>query len=144
MIFKFFPKLLYERHGGHRRRISKWAKRLTQHVLRQVINIVDVFFYTAARMKPRQGFFQPVRAFAAWNAPAAAFMLVELHSAKSAMQVVSSRTTTPPDPSIEPVFATESKSMATSISSGNSTGVDDPPGTTAFKLRPLGIPPPTS
>src|ERR1700679_1316082 len=82
MIFKFFPKLLYERHGGHRRRISKWAKRLTQHVLRQVINIVDVFFYTAARMKPRQGFFQPVRAFAAWNAPAAAFMLVELHSAK--------------------------------------------------------------
>src|SRR5579862_8771877 len=48
------------------------------------------------------------------------------------MQAVSSSTTTPPEPSIDPVFATESKSMATSISSGRRTGVDEPPGTTAF------------
>ena len=60
------------------------------------------------------------------------------------MQVVSSSTTTPPDPSIEPALATLSKSMPISISSDFNTGVLDPPGTTALSARPLGMPPPTS
>ena len=58
--------------------------------------------------------------------------------------IVTRPATTPPDPSIEPAFATESKSIATSISSAVSAGQDDPPGTTALSPRPFGIPPPTS
>src|SRR5882724_9063269 len=56
------------------------------------------------------------------------------------MHVVSSSTTTPPDPSIEPAFIRVSKSIATSISSAVRMGVLDPPGTTPFRPRPFGIP----
>ncbi len=56
------------------------------------------------------------------------------------MQVESSITIVPAEPSIEPALASESKSMATSISAAVSTGVDEPPGTTAFSLRPPRIP----
>jgi hypothetical protein len=60
------------------------------------------------------------------------------------MQVVSSMTMTPAEPSIEPAFTTESKSIATSHSSALSTGTEDPPGMTAFSLRPFHTPPPCS
>ena len=42
----------------------------------------------------------------------------------------------PAEPSIEPALPMLSKSMATSISSAVSTGVDDPPGITQRSLRP--------
>jgi hypothetical protein len=54
---------------------------------------------------------EPIRAFAARNAPPAAFVLVELHNAQRmarTMHVSSSITTTPPEPSMLPIFATES------------------------------------
>ena len=56
------------------------------------------------------------------------------------MQVESSITIVPAEPSIEPALAIASKSIATSISSAVSTGVDEPPGTTAFSLRPSRMP----
>ncbi len=60
------------------------------------------------------------------------------------MGVSSAMTMTPAEPSIEPAAATESKSIATSISSGRSSGDDNPPGMTAFRLRPDGRPPAAS
>ena len=50
-------------------------------------------------------------------------------------------TIVPAEPSMLPALATDSKSIATSISSAVSTGVEEPPGTTARSLRPLGMPP---
>src|SRR5580704_14158531 len=60
------------------------------------------------------------------------------------MQVSSSMTITPPDPSMLFAFASESKSIGTSHSSAFNTGHDDPPGITAFNFLPPRIPPPTS
>ena len=60
------------------------------------------------------------------------------------MQVSSSITTTPPEPSMDPALASESKSMGTSISSAFSRGQELPPGITAFSFLPPGIPPATS
>ncbi len=57
------------------------------------------------------------------------------------MQVLSSMTMMPAEPSRDPALATESKSMATSISSAVNTGTEEPPGITAFSFRPPGIPP---
>ena len=57
------------------------------------------------------------------------------------MQVVSSITMMPAEPSSDPALATESKSIGTSISSAVNTGTDEPPGITAFSLRPPGMPP---
>src|SRR3970282_1062629 len=59
------------------------------------------------------------------------------------MQVSSSITTTAPDPNMEPAFATESKSKGVSSWLAVSTGVDDPPGITAFTFLPFQHPPPT-
>ncbi len=60
------------------------------------------------------------------------------------MSVVSSRTTTPPEPSMLFAFARVSKSIAMSHSSAFRTGQDEPPGTTAFSFLPPRTPPPTS
>ena len=57
------------------------------------------------------------------------------------MQVSSSMTMMPHEPSSEPALATESKSIATSISSAVKTGTDEPPGMTAFSCLPFGMPP---
>ena len=59
-----------------------------------------------------------------------------MRRATSTMQVSSSMITVPPEPSIEPILATESKSMATSISSAVSSGQELPPGITAFSFLP--------
>ena len=57
------------------------------------------------------------------------------------MQTVSSITMTPAEPRNEPAFCTESMSIGTSISSGVKTGIEAPPGMTAFSFRPGGMPP---
>ena len=57
------------------------------------------------------------------------------------MQVLSSMTITPADPSMLPALAMESKSSRTSTWSAVSTGVEDPPGTMALSLRPGRTPP---
>ena len=60
------------------------------------------------------------------------------------MQVPSGMTMTPQVPAIVPAFAIVSMSKVTSISSARRTGVDYPPGMTAFKAFPSRRPPATS
>src|SRR6266571_5377939 len=76
------PELLPERDRRHRSRIAQRTKRPPQHVLRQVLHVVDIFLHAAARMETNQSLLQPIRPFAAGNAPSATFMLVKLHSAQ--------------------------------------------------------------
>ena len=56
------------------------------------------------------------------------------------MQTESSITMVPAEPSMDPPLAMESKSMATSISSAVSIGVEDPPGITQRSFRPSSSP----
>ena len=60
------------------------------------------------------------------------------------MHVVSSITMQPAEPSRVPFFASESKSMRTSISSAFRIGTEEPPGITPFNLFPFRMPPQTS
>ena len=48
MIFKLFAELFHESHGGHRGGIAERTECLPQHVLRQVVNVVDVFLRSTA------------------------------------------------------------------------------------------------
>ena len=57
------------------------------------------------------------------------------------MSVVSSMTIMAADPSIEPAFTRPSKLACVSSSPAVSTGVDDPPGMTAFSACPSRMPP---
>ncbi len=56
------------------------------------------------------------------------------------MHALSSITMTPPEPAIVCFTLSASNSMATSSSSAPSTGAEEPPGMTAFTLRPAGMP----
>ena len=56
------------------------------------------------------------------------------------MLALSSITITPPEPAIVPAASSESKSIATSISSAVSTFADIPPGITALRLCPRRTP----
>ena len=60
----------------------------------------------------------------------------------STMQVVSSRTTRPPDPMMAPVFGMLSKSTGVSPSSAGMHPPEGPPIWTALKPRPPWMPPP--
>ena len=82
VIFKFFPEFFYETNRRHRCGIAERTKSSSQHVLRQVLHVVDVFLHSAAGVEADESLFQPVGAFAAWDAPSAALMLVELHGAQ--------------------------------------------------------------
>src|SRR6266481_4076534 len=90
MILKLLPKLLDERHGRHGRGITQRAERPAQHVFRQVVHVVDIFFHAAARVKANQCLFQPVRTFAAGDAPAATLVLVKLHGPQSKLEYAGS------------------------------------------------------
>jgi hypothetical protein len=57
MIFKLLPEFFNERHRRHRGRVSEGAKRFAQHVLGEVVHIINVFFYTAAGVKTVESFF---------------------------------------------------------------------------------------
>ena len=79
MFFKFFSELLYKGDRRHRGRIPQRTKCSPQHVLRQILHVVDVFHHAAAAMEARERLLQPVGTFAAGNAPSTAFVLVKLH-----------------------------------------------------------------
>src|SRR3984957_10118601 len=79
MILKFLAELFHERYRRHRRRITQRTKRPAQHVLREILHVIDIFFHAAAAMESSQCLLQPIRAFAAGDAPSATFMLVKLH-----------------------------------------------------------------
>ena len=57
------------------------------------------------------------------------------------MHVVSSSTMMPADPRSDPAFCTPSKLACVSSWSGRRIGTDEPPGITAFSVRPGRTPP---
>src|SRR5437660_7021768 len=79
VLFELSAELLYECDRRHCCRIAQRAECPSQHVLREVLHVVDVLLQTAASMEPDQSLLQPVRPFAAGDAPPAAFMLIKLH-----------------------------------------------------------------
>ena len=64
--------------------------------------------------------------------------------AKSTMQVVSSTTTMPPEPIMEPAATRLSKSMGSSSREAGRQPPDGPPSCTALNSRPGSMPPPMS
>src|SRR5664279_3737050 len=83
VVLEFLTKLLNVGNDRHRRRVAQRTEGATQHVLRQVLQVVDVLGHAAARMEARQRLLHPVGTFAAWDTPAAALVLVKLGHAKS-------------------------------------------------------------
>ena len=81
MRLKLASELLHESNRGHGCGITQRAERAAQHGLGQVLNQLDVFLASAAGVHARQRLLQPRRALAAGDAPAAAFVRVELHQA---------------------------------------------------------------
>src|SRR5665213_309757 len=77
VLLKLLAELLDEAERRHRRCVSKWAERPAHHVFGEVLDVVDVLFIAAAGVEAGQRLLDPVRAFAAGDAPAAAFVLVE-------------------------------------------------------------------
>src|SRR5437763_16163940 len=71
VVFKFFAELLHEAECRHCGSIAQRAERSAHHVFRQVLDVIDIFLRTAAVVHAGQGLLDPVRALAAWNAPAA-------------------------------------------------------------------------
>src|SRR5215475_9475022 len=82
VILELFAELFYESNGRHGGGIAQGTKRAAEHVFRQILDVVDVFFQAASGMETRQCLLEPVRAFAAGNAPSATFVLVKLHGAQ--------------------------------------------------------------
>src|ERR1700720_3543046 len=82
MVLEFLSKLFNNGNRRHGCGIAQRTEGASQHVFRQVLNVVDVLLHAAPSMKAGQRFFQPIRTLAAWNAPAATFMLIKLHDAK--------------------------------------------------------------
>src|SRR5262249_31479355 len=80
--FKLAAPFVHDRHRGNGRRVAQWAKCPSEHVLRQVPDVVDVFPQPATVMEAGERFLEPVGAFAAGNTPATTFVLVELHHAQ--------------------------------------------------------------
>src|SRR5204862_4876060 len=80
--FEFAAPFVHNGHCGNGGGIAERAERASQHVLCQVLDVIYIFFQTAAGMEAGKRLFQPVCAFAAGNTPATAFVLVELHDAQ--------------------------------------------------------------
>src|SRR5215472_5576441 len=81
--FELVAPLVHNRYGWDCSRVTQRAKCSSQHVLRQVLDVVYVFFQTAAVVESRKRLLEPVCTFATGNAPAAALVLIELHDAQS-------------------------------------------------------------
>ena len=77
VVFKLFAELLDEAERGHRRGVAERAEGAAHHVLGEVLDVVDVFLRAAAVVDAGERLLDPVRAFAAGDAPAAGFVLVE-------------------------------------------------------------------
>src|SRR5215831_4855846 len=82
MIFKLFSELLHERNHRHGGGIAERTERASQHVLRKVLHVVDVFLHAPSVVEADQGFLKPVGSFAARDAPTTALVLIELHRAQ--------------------------------------------------------------
>src|SRR5690242_7106792 len=82
MIFKLFSELLHKSQRWHGRGIAKRAERAAYHVFGEVADVVDVLGCAEPRVEPRQRLLEPVRSFAAGDAPAAALVLIEADGAQ--------------------------------------------------------------
>src|SRR5271166_2227104 len=78
VVLKFLSKLLHVRNDRHGRRIAQGTERAAEHVLCQIPHVVDIFGDAMARVEACQRLLDPIGAFAARDAPSAAFVLVEL------------------------------------------------------------------
>src|SRR5271156_2705482 len=77
VVFKLFAALLKEGDGGHGCCATERAEGAAQHVFGEILNVVDVLLIASAVVDAGEGLLDPVRAFAAGNAPAAGFVLVK-------------------------------------------------------------------
>src|SRR5664279_5322802 len=82
VVLKLFAKLFYKCDGRHSRGVAERAKGAAQHVFRQVLNVVNIFCFAKSGVKARERFLEPVSAFAARYAPAAALMLIKADGAQ--------------------------------------------------------------
>src|SRR3954467_14060537 len=82
MCFKFVAPLVHNRHSRDGGGIAERAEGATKHVLRQVLDVINVLFHTRAIVEAGKGFLEPVCTLAAGNAPSAALVLVKLHDAE--------------------------------------------------------------
>src|SRR5678815_4347659 len=82
MVLELLPKLFHECNDRHCRRIAQRTERTSKHVLREVLNVIDIFLHASAGVESRQRLLEPISSFAARNAPSAAFMLIKLDGSK--------------------------------------------------------------
>src|SRR5215472_1800115 len=81
VIFEFVAEFLHDADGGHRGGVAERAEGAAEHVLGELADQVDVFRAAEAGVEALQHSIEPVRAFAAGDAPAAGFVRVEVHDA---------------------------------------------------------------
>src|SRR5438128_1446047 len=71
VIFKLLPPFLHDGHRRNRRSVAQRTEGASQHVLRQIINVVNVSLLARAGVETRERLLQPVCAFAAGDTPSA-------------------------------------------------------------------------
>src|ERR1035441_3688606 len=77
MFLELLAELLHESKNGHSRSIAQRAEGPAHHILRKVLNVVDVFGLAESCVEAGQRLLEPVRSLAAGDAPAAAFVLIK-------------------------------------------------------------------
>src|ERR1700678_3396953 len=77
VVFELFTKFFYEAECGHGSCVAERAEGAAHHVVGEVLNVVDVLFAAATVVDAGEGFLDPVRAFAAGDAPTAGLVLIE-------------------------------------------------------------------
>ena len=82
IVFKFVAELFDDADGGHRGGVAQRAEGAAQHVFGKVADHNDVALRACSLDESGEQLFEPGGAFAAGDAPAAAFVLVEAHNAE--------------------------------------------------------------
>ena len=82
VILELLTEFFDEGDGGHGGGVAERAEGAAHHVFGEVLDVVDVLGVAAALVDAGEGFLDPVGAFAAGDAPAAALVLVELDGAQ--------------------------------------------------------------
>ena len=77
VFFEFFAEFLDEAKGGHRGCVAERAEGAAHHVFREVLHVIDILLCAAAVVDAGESLLDPVRAFAAGDAPSAGLVLVE-------------------------------------------------------------------
>ena len=138
--FEFVAELLHDRDGRHRGRIAQRAERSPEHVLRQVLHVVDVFLYARRRRESAsasssasrclRGRECTSRSSRAGRTSWSAARISPCRSCRRAPPRRRNRASSPPS-------SASRNPWRRRISSAFRIGTDDPPGVTAFSLRPF-------